>query len=264
MESPHWVRKTSPAIARTISALALLWAAWAPAALADAEADAFIRSMEDLIRSETNITTYRMTVIRPDGNREFVMQSWDDRVTDRSFIHILAPVRDTDTTLLKVEGNLWMYLPRLERDIRIPPAMMLNSWMGSDFTNDDLVNESSALTDYENTILGREPGPDGTEFVTIESIPHEDAPVVWGKVVLRIRNDGVPVSQDFYDEDGALVRAMSFENVETVDGRTIPTRWVMESLIDPGHSTVLDLEDMAFDVQIPDDVFTRANLSRRR
>ena len=126
------------------------------------------------------------------------------------------------------------------------------------------MNESSALDDYDNIILGRETGPGGTEIVTIESIPHGDAPVVWGKVVLRIRPDGVPVSQDFYDEDGVLVRTMSFENVAEVDGRTLPLRWVMESLIDPGHSTVLDLEDMVFDQMIPDDVFTRANLSRRR
>ena len=96
-----------------------------------------------------------MLVIRPGDKREFRMQTWDDRVGGRSFIHILAPRRDVNTTFLKVRGNLWMYLPRLERDIKIPPAMMLNSWMGSDFTNDDLVRESSLIEDYTNSILSR-------------------------------------------------------------------------------------------------------------
>ncbi|MBT3396148.1 MAG: outer membrane lipoprotein-sorting protein, partial [Alphaproteobacteria bacterium] len=166
-------------------AIAALGAIGVAPAVADEEADAFIRSMEDRTRAETNTATYRMVVTRPgESDREVVMQSWDDRIGDRSFIHILAPRRDKDTTFLKVEGNLWMYLPNLERDIKIPPAMMLNSWMGSDFTNDDLVNQSSAINDYDNTIIAREVGADGVEVVTIQGVAHLDAPVVWGRVVM--------------------------------------------------------------------------------
>lgn len=250
---------------RAAFAALFLAALAATPAQADAEADALIRQMEDQTRAETNVATYRMQVVRPgDDSREFLMRSWDDRAGGRSFIHILEPRRDADTTFLKVEGNLWMYLPRLERDIKIPPAMMLNSWMGSDFTNDDLVRESSAIDDYSNTILAREPGPDGTELVTIESVPHPDAPVVWGKVVLQIRSDGIPVRQQFFDEDGELVRTMTFEDVAVLGGRTLPTRMIMVPEDEEGHATILIIEDATFDEPIPDEIFTRANLGRRR
>lgn len=247
-----------------VLAAALPGAVGVAPAHADAEADAFLRMVEDRTRADTNIATYRMEVVRPDFTRSFRMRSWDDRVGERSFIHILEPRRDQDTTFLKVEGNLWMYLPNLEREIRIPPALMLNSWMGSDFTNDDLVRESSMVNDYENVILARAAGADGIEVVTVRSVPRPNAPVVWGKVVQRVRADGVPIAQEFYDDRGALVRTMRFENVRELGGRLLPTHMVMIPAKDPGHSTVLDIEEAAFDVAIPETVFSRANLSRRR
>lgn len=231
---------------------------------AEDEADALIRLMESLTRSETNVSSYKMQIIRPGDNRELRLKTWDDRVGSKSFIHILSPRRDANTTFLKVEGNLWMYLPRLERDIKIPPAMMLNSWMGSDFTNDDLVRESSSVEDYTNSILIKETGPEGTELITIESIPHPDAPVVWGKVVAKIRSDGIPVLQQFYDEDGVLIRTMSYENVEIRGERKLPTRIVMTPELEVGHSTIMLIEDVIFDKPIDPEIFTRSNLGRRR
>ena len=263
METGTGAGKTA---ALALAVLLTLAVAAAPSpARADSEADAILLAMEEQMRAATNVGVYNMEVIRPDeATRSFRMKSWDDRAGNRSFIHILAPVRDADTTFLKVGGNLWMYLPKLEKDIKIPPAMMLNSWMGSDFSNDDLVRESSVLDDYENTILSREPGPGGIEILTIESIPHPDSPVVWGRLVSRILATGVPVEQRFFDEDGGLVRTMTFERVGQFGTRVVPTRWVMEPADEPGHATVLEIEDMVFDEPIPDQVFTRANLSRRR
>jgi len=245
-------------------AFAALGAIGVTPALADEEADAFIRSMEDRTRAETNTATYRMVVTRPgESDREVMMQSWDDRIGDRSFIHILAPRRDKDTTFLKVEGNLWMYLPNLERDIKIPPAMMLNSWMGSDFTNDDLVNQSSAINDYDNTIIAREMGADGVEIVTIQSVAHLDAPVVWGRVVAKIRVDGIPVTQQFFDEDDVLIRSLVFSDLKDMGGRLAPAKMEMIPETEPGHSTVMFIDAMTFDEPISEDIFTRANLSRR-
>ncbi len=245
-------------------AIAALGAIGVAPALADEEADAFIRSMEDRTRAETNTATYRMVVTRPgESDREVVMQSWDDRIGDRSFIHILAPRRDKDTTFLKVEGNLWMYLPNLERDIKIPPAMMLNSWMGSDFTNDDLVNQSSAINDYDNTIIAREVGADGVEVVTIQGVAHLDAPVVWGRVVMQLRTDGIPISQQFYDEDDVLIRSLIFSDLKDMGGRLAPGKMEMIPETEPGHKTVMYIDAMTFDEPISDDIFTRANLSRR-
>ena len=232
--------------------------------LANEEADTLIQSMEDRTRSKTNTATYRMVVTRPGENdREVVIESWDDRVSDRSFIRILSPRRDKDTTFLKVEGNLWMYLPNLERDIKIPPAMMLNSWMGSDFTNDDLVNQSSAVNDYENTIIGRKMGADGVEIVTLESLAHLDAPVVWGRIVMQVRLDGIPIIQKFYDEDDVLIRSLIFSDIREMGGRLAPGKMEMIPETESGKRTVMYIDAMTFDEPISDDIFTRANLSRR-
>ena len=156
-----------------------------------------------------------------------------------------------------------MYLPNLERDIKIPPAMMLNSWMGSDFTNDDLVNQSSAINDYDNTIIAREVGADGVEVVTIQGVAHLDAPVVWGRVVMQLRTDGIPISQQFYDEDDVLIRSLIFSDLKDMGGRLAPGKMEMIPETEPGHKTVMYIDAMTFDEPISDDIFTRANLSRR-
>ncbi len=229
----------------------------------DEAAVELVRKVQELLRSDTNIAVYRMEVVRPEWRRAMRLKSWDDRPGKRFFIHILSPVKDRDTTFLKVGGNLWIYLPKLERDIRMPPSMMLTSWMGSDFTNDDLVKSSSVVDDYEHRILSRQ-GRGKDQVTTIESLPLPDAPVVWGKLIHRVRADGMPLDELFFDERGREVRKLSFEAVKELDGRRIPTRWVLQPTGKPGHSTVLEIEDIAFDAAIPEATFERANLSRRR
>ncbi len=224
----------------------------------DHEARELIRKVQDLLRSHTSIATYSMRIVTPEWERTVRLKAWDDRDHRRFFIRILEPARDRDTTWLKDGGKLWMYLPRLERDIRIPPSMMLSSWMGSDFTNDDLVKMESVVDDYRHRILSKD-----EHGWVVESIPKPDAPVVWGRLVHRIGRDGLPVSEDYYDEDGNLVRRLSFDRVRTMDGRRIPTRWVMQPVNKPGHRTVMLLEQVDFDAEIPAHVFTRANLRRR-
>lgn len=222
-----------------------------------------ILKVQEMLRSDTNVGVYRIEVIRPDWRRKMRMKSWDDRPGKRFFIHVLAPKKEKDTTFLKVRGNLWMYLPKLERDIKIPPSMMLNSWMGSDFTNDDLVKSSSVVEDYSHRLLARE-GTGDAEVAVIESLPKPEAPVVWGKLVHRVRLDGTPLEEVFFNERGKEVRRLSFEAVAEMGGRRIPTRWIMTPLGKPGHSTVMEIEEIAFDVPIPEATFGRANLSRRR
>lgn len=226
----------------------------------DAEAKALVKKVQDLLRSDTSIARYTMRIETPEWQREVRLDAWDDRLSKRFFIRILAPKKDRDTTWLKDGGNLWMYLPRLERDIRIPPSMMLSSWMGSDFTNDDLVKMESVVEDYHHRLIHR----DQQKFV-IESIPRPEAAVVWGKIVHTISVDGIPLADDYYDEHGRHIRHLSFDQVRMMDGRRIPTRWIMQPLNDEaarGKRTVMLLESIRFDVPIPDSVFTRANLRR--
>ena len=249
-------------VAVALAALAAPTAA--PAApVEDPAALALVRAMQELLRADTNVAVYRIEVVRPDWRRALRLKSFDDRPGKRFFIRILAPRKDRDSTFLKVGGNLWMYLPKLERDIKIPPSMMLSSWMGSDFTNDDLVKSSSVVDDYVHRIVARE-GAGPAEVVTVESTPRAHAAVVWGKLVIRIRGDGVPLDQDFYDERGKRVRRLTFEAVREMDGRRLPTRWVIEPLAKPGRRTVMEIEEIAFDIAVPERTFERANLGRRR
>ena len=228
-----------------------------PAAGADESARQVMVKLERLLRADTNTGRYLMRVHTKDWDRSIELDDWDDRPGKRFFIRILKPAKDRGTAYLKDGPNLWMYMPKLERDIRIPPSMMLSSWMGSDFTNDDLVKAESVVDDYTHRIIAHKDG-----VLTVESIPKPDAPVVWGKLVHRIRDDGIPLQEDFYDEHGKLVRSLTFEDVREIGGRRIPTRWVMQPLDEPGKQTVLTIESITFNVPIPASVFTRQNLRR--
>ena len=152
-----------------------------------------IQKVQDRLRSDTSIIRYRMRIVTADWQREVSMDAWDDRTQKRFFIRILAPKKDKNTTWLKNGGNLWMYLPKLERDIRIPPSMMLSNWMGSDFTNDDLVKMESVVEDYTHRVLADVEG-----VLTIESVPRPDAPVVWGKIIRRVTFNAMPLSEDYF------------------------------------------------------------------
>ncbi len=242
--------------------LTLVATAFTPApAAADPEAEALVRKLEDVLRSNSSVGVYRVEVIRPSWSRVMRMKYWDDRIADRFFIRLLAPKKDKDTTFLKVGGNLWMYLPKLERDIKLPPSMMLNSWMGSDFTNDDLVKQSSTVDDYTHHVIERA-GEGEAAIITVESLPKPEAPVVWGKLVMRLRPDGMPVDQVFFDERGTAVRRIDFEKVGMFGGRRTHTQCTVVPLDEPDNLTVLVIEEAEFDVPIAEFTFQRANLSR--
>jgi len=224
---------------------------------ADLDARNIIQKVQDLMRSNTSTARYNMQIQTVDWQRTIRFDAWDERVEKRFFIRVLAPRKEKDTAWLKSDKNLWMYLPKLERDIRIPASMMLSSWMGSDFTNDDLVKMDSVVADYDHNIIKKD-----THSVTIESTAKPDAPVVWGKIIHVVSNTGIPLSDDYYDEHGAHIRHLAFSEVELMDGRRIPTLWVMQPLKSVGKRTLLKLEKATFDKPIQTSIFTRANLRR--
>jgi len=216
-----------------------------------------VKQVQDRLRSDSSITTYSMRIQTADWQREVRLDAWEDRLKKRFFIRILAPKKDKNTTWLKKENNLWMYLPKLERDIRIPPSMMLSNWMGSDFSNDDLVKMQSVVVDYTHQIVADEQG-----VFSVESIPRPNAPVVWGKVIRRITHDGMPLSEDYFDEHGEHIRKLVFDQVQSMGGREIPTRWLMQADATPDKHTVMVLQHIVFDAVIDDRVFTRRNMRR--
>ena len=223
---------------------------------------------EDNLRSEQTYFEARMVVESPrlSAPRTVHFRSWEDRSTGRSFIRIHEPAKDAGTGFLKLESNLWMYIPRVERTMRIPPSMMLQSWMGSDFTNDDLVKESSEIDDYDHHWLGVDPAfeaASGQRAYVISYVPHEEAPVVWGQIVSWIdAATFAPLRQEFFDEDGEKLRVISFSEHREVDGRAMPHRWSLTPLDKQGHRTEMQLIEVKFDLALEDEVFTRRYLEK--
>jgi len=215
--------------------------------------------MDRLLRGETTVGLYEMEITTPTWSRTLRLRAWE-KGREKTFIRILAPAREEGNATLRRSFEMWNYLDNIERVIKIPPSMMLLSWMGSDFTNDDLVKESSIVNDYEHTNRGVV-DVDGQKAYLVEAVPREDAPVVWGKVVLRVRTgDYVPLSEEFYSEHGELVRVLTFSEIRRMGGRTIPARWEMVPLKKEGHSTVFRILEIAFDQKVDDGIFTLRNL----
>ncbi|MDQ6967738.1 MAG: outer membrane lipoprotein-sorting protein [Mariprofundaceae bacterium] len=223
----------------------------------DMDAKNIIQKVQDLMRSNTSTARYMMQIKTPDWQRSIRFDAWDERADKRFFIRVLSPKKEKDTAWLKSGKNLWMYLPKLERDIRIPASMMLSSWMGSDFSNDDLVKMDSVVEDYHHRIIAK-----GKQSVTIESTAKPDAAVVWGKIIHVVSTEGIPLSDDYYDEHNTHIRHLDFSEVRLMDGRRIPTLWTMIPLQKEGKKTLLKLERATFDKPIKSSIFTRVNLRR--
>ncbi len=219
-----------------------------------------VKGVENLQRGTTSQGTYYMEVIRPDYRTSYTMRFWDDRAHDRSLVVIVesSTGKDDGSVFLKKNNNLWMFLPKAGKNMRMPPSMMLDPWMGSDLTNDDLVKESSISKDYNATIVSQK----GDEYL-LELQPKPDAPVVWGKVLLSVKMPGyIPVKAEYYDEDGVLVRSLVYSDVKLMGGRRMPTKMEVIPKDKPGHKTVLRVKSVEFDVRISDDHFDVNQMQR--
>lgn len=220
-----------------------------------------IETAEDLLKGDTSRGTFKMTIETPNFTRVMEMDSfW--KGNDKALITINSPRREAGNKTLKIGNEMWMYLRNTETTIKIPPSMMLQSWNGSDFTNDDIVRETNLADEYSMEIIGEEE-IDGAVCWIIELIPREEAPTVWGKLHYRVRqNDYLPARVDYYDERGDLVRAMLFSGIDEYGGRIIPGTWTMYNKAKPGHKTTFEILDVQFDVQISDRVFSLQELHR--
>jgi len=222
-----------------------------------------VEHVERLLWGKTNYGVSEMTVTTPSWTRTLKMRFWMDRPR-YTLIRILAPPKEQGIGSLRIQAEMWNYLPKVARIIKIPSSMMLQPWMGSDFSNDDLVKESSMVEDYVHTLLGVEK-VDGVPAYQVQSIPKPEAAVVWGKVVYFIRvADRLPLKQEYYDERGEIIKVMTFSDVRTLDGRVIPTRWTMRPLAKPGNRTEMVIREITFDRPIDPNIFTLANLQNPR
>ncbi|MBN1306889.1 MAG: outer membrane lipoprotein-sorting protein [Chitinispirillaceae bacterium] len=227
------------------------------------DATDLVRRADMQRRGKTSSGTMTMTVERPGWKRTVSMNVWS-LGTDYSLIVVTSPAKEKGQAFLKRENEMWNFIPSIDRIIKLPPSMMAQPWMGSDFTNDDLLKESSLSRDYTHTLKGAET-LDGIECWKVELLPKEDAAVVWGKVVLWItkENDNIIKAQR-YDEDGELMSVEKADNIKKVDDRIIPTRMEMIPADKKGNRTVLEIGDMRFDRPIDGSFFSQQNLKRVR
>ncbi|RME37836.1 MAG: outer membrane lipoprotein-sorting protein [Deltaproteobacteria bacterium] len=244
----------------------VLMLAWAPFAVQAQELTAteIVKRADEKMRGvRSAIGEVKMTIVRPTWTREMQLKTWT-KGTEYSLILVTAPARDKGTAFLKRGNEIWNWQPSIDRVVKLPPSMMGQSWMGSDFTNDDLVRESSIVKDFEHKLLGKEE-VNGRLCYKIELTPKPDAAVVWGKIITWIDvKDFVQMKAEFYDEDGYLVNTMITTKVGEMGGKVIPIRMEMIPADKPGHKTVLEQLSIEFDKPIPDSFFSIQNMKRLR
>jgi outer membrane lipoprotein-sorting protein len=203
----------------------------------------------------------RIEIIRPTYRRSMRLKAWT-LGDDRLFIQITEPVKEKGTLFLRRGKEVWNWIPSIERSIKLPPSMMSQSWMGSDFTNDDLVKEGSMVKDYEHVLEGEE-NISGHLCYRIRLMPHEDAAVVWGAVVLWIeKKDKYILKATYHDEDGMLMNTMTGSEVKSLGGKTLPSRLEMQPKEKPGNRTVLVYEELRFDIGLKEDFFSPQKLGQ--
>lgn len=226
--------------------------------------DAVLAKLDDLFRSKSSVSRMEITVQGPRTARSLRIRAWT-RDEDRALIVIEAPPREAGIATLRVKDNLWNYLPKVARTIRVPASMMLGSWMGTDFTNDDLVRESSYRNDFNARLSGRSNAPEGW-LLQLEAKPG----IVgrWAKLELVVDDELLPVEMRYFDRKGRLARTMTFDEVKTMPpgpgGRRIPTHMTLTPTDTQGQRTEMRYLEAAFDVEVPEETFSLSRLERNR
>jgi len=244
------------------TARVVILAALLPAALhAQESARDIVDRVDQMLRGKSSHGTVTMQVVTADWSRSLDLEIWS-LGTEYALVRVLAPRKDAGTATLKSGKDLWNYLPRVDRTIKLPPSLMSASWMGSHFTNDDLVKESRLIEDYDIAIgfSGERDGVAVWEFVLT---PKPEAPVVWGRIEEQIRKaDDMPVWARYYDERGTLARTLTFSDYQRMGGRLVPARMEVVPADKPDESTVLQYNTLQFDVGLEPSFFSLQRLQR--
>jgi outer membrane lipoprotein-sorting protein len=226
------------------------------------DAKSIVRDAIDHWRGVSSYTEMTMIIHRPDWERSMTMQAWT-KGDDHSLVRVIEPKKDRGNGTLTDDNSMWSYSPKINRVIKIPSSMMGQSWMGSDFSNKDVARADEIVDEYEHALLNTEE-VDGIIVYEIEAIPHEDAAVVWGSEVLRIREDHVVLEHSFFDQDGELVKSLQTMEITDMGGRTIAKRQRMNKADKPDEWTEIQVIDVDYDVELKDSLFTLSNLRNPR
>ena len=221
------------------------------------------KSEEQIQGIKSSYTEMIISVVRPKWTKEMTMKGWS--IGDDYFSSVvLTPVKEKGTVFLKRENEVWNYVPSIERTIKLPPSMMMQNWMGTDFTNDDLVQRSSIADDYSNSIIGEEV-VNGFDCWIIELLPNEDAPVVWGKLVMWIdKKNYMQMKTQFFDEFGDLINVMNSVEIADFGGKKLPSKIEFIPLEKEGNKTVIERLVWEFDIDINPRLFTPGYMKNLR
>lgn len=222
-----------------------------------------VKRADDKVRGETNFSLLEMEIIRPTWTRSLSMKAWG-RGHDFSMTYITAPARDKGQVFMKRMTEMWNWMPTIGRMIKIPASMMSQGWMGSDYTNDDILKESSIVIDYNHSLVGEEL-IEGIACYRIQMLPKPEAAVIWGKVHKWIsKKEFMQIRSEYYDEDGELVKSDFGYDFKEMDGRRIPTRIEIVPADEEGKKTVLYIKEIQFDIDLPETFFSQQNMKKVR
>jgi outer membrane lipoprotein-sorting protein len=227
------------------------------------DATEIVKKMDQNMRGDYVTQEMTMTIIRPTWERSISMKTWG-RGMDYSLVYITAPAKERGQVFLKRDKEMWNWVPSIDRMIKLPPSMMMQSWMGSDFTNDDLIRESSVIRDYEHSIIGDEE-IQGRACYKIQLIPKPEAAVVWGKLYLWVtKEDYLELKVEFFDEDGNLTSTQELSDIKEMGGRVIPCHLEMIPADQEGKKTVIQIESADYKTEVPESFFSQQNMKRIR
>ncbi len=227
-------------------------------AASDPKAIELLERVDNLYQQENSHAVMTMEIVTPDFERSMSMESWSIGL-DYSLVRVLEPKKERGVSTLKRENDMWNYLPKIRKVIKVPPSMMMGSWMGSDFTNDDLMREGSWVDEFDVTL-----SEDDTLY-TLDLVAKPDTVTVWGAMQIIIdKSNLMPLKQVYFDEDGSAMREMIFSDIKTFGEVTLPTVMELRPLNKPENRTRVIYESMEFDVDIDEDFFSLQNLKKTR
>lgn len=232
-----------------------------PCIISAQDAKSIVKKADEKAKGNTSVALISIQTIRPNWKREITVKAWT-KGNDLTMILVLTPAKEKGVVFLKKKKEVWNWVPSIERNIKIPPSMMNQSWMGTDFTNDDLVKEASILEDYNHTFL-EDVEIEGRNCYKIQLIPKPKSAVVWGKVILCIdKKDYMMLHAEYFDEDGKLINTMHCSDVKMLGGRLLPAKMEMIPADKKGNKTILTYKSLVFDTPIADQFFSTQNITK--
>jgi len=227
------------------------------------DAKEIIKKMDDKFQGNSNKSVMQMAIVRPKYTRTLEFKNWS---LGRNYFltYITSPAKDKGQVFMKYNTEMWSFNPAINRMIKLPPSMMSQGWMGSDYTNDDLVKQSSIVNDYMHTLIGEEE-IEGSSCYKIEMKPNEESNVIWGKVIVYVdKVRFVNMKSEYFDEEQYLVRTELGKKIQTFDGRELPSILEIIPAEDPENKTIITIKSIDFDIDINENFFSQQNMKRIR